>query len=135
MAIRVRYSISAAVSSTTAEERDLGNLKMEVVTDVETKGGAWKTVLPASTTNLELKIDNLAQIHLLFIRTTSSDPNVAPVSITLKRNSTGAEAIEIKPLGDAKEGHLLLTTNGLTSLYASNSTSTEMILTVLAVGI
>lgn len=135
MAVRVRYAVSAAVSSTTAEEKDLGNVKFEVVTDVETKGGSWKTVLAAGATDIQLHLDTIATVQMLIVRTSSADPNVDPGSVSIKQNSTGADPIVIAPLGDAAEGIMLLTTDSLTALYASNPGTTDMNLTITAVGV
>jgi hypothetical protein len=134
MGVRVRYSLAASVSSTTAEERDLGNVRWEIVTDQEAKGGTWKTLLPAVSVDVQLQIDNISTIQLLIIRTNAKDPNQAPNAITIKRNSTLAEAIIIKPLGDALEGHFIISTDSLTSIYASNAGPTDMEVTIVAAG-
>lgn len=135
MAVRIRYALQAAVSSTTAEERDLGNVKLEVMTDEETKGGTWKTVLVAGATDMQLYVDNITTIQLLIIRTTSVDPNVDPIGITIKQNGAGNEAILIQPVGDAKEGIFMISTDSLTSLYATNAGAIDMNLTITAVGV
>lgn len=134
MGVRVRYSLSGAVSSTTAEERDLGNVKWEIVTDSETKGGTWKTLLPALSVDVQLQIDNISTIQLLIIRTNSKDPNQTPNGITIKRNTNVAESILIQPLGDALEGHLMISTDSLTAVYASNPGPADMELTIIAAG-
>lgn len=135
MAVRVRYEVAAAVSSTTAEDKDLGNVKFEVVTDIPTKGGTWKTRLLAGQTDVQLYLDNITTAQLLIIRTTASDPNDTPVGISIKRNGTGAEAILIKPLSDLKEGIFLISTDSLTSLYATNAGSVDMDLTITVAGV
>ena len=134
MGVRVRYSLAGAVSSTTAEERDLGNVKWEIVTDQEAKGGTWKTVLLVGAVDVQLQIDNISTIQLLVIRTNARDPNQAPNGISIKRNLITAEAILIKPLGDAQEGHFILSTDSLTAIYASNPGPSEMELTIVAAG-
>lgn len=135
MGVRVRYSLAAGVSSTTAEERDLGNVKWEIVADEKTKGGTWKTVLLAGATDVQLQIDNISTIQLLIIRTNAKDPNNAPNAISIKRNGIGGEAILIKPLGSALEGHFVLSTDSLTSIYATNAGTVDMELTIVAAGI
>jgi hypothetical protein len=134
MAIRIRYSISIAVSSSSAEDKDLGNAKYEVVTDLPSMGGGWKTLVPANATDIQLRMDNLANVQFLLLRTNVKDPTLDPVSLTFKRNTTGGEAIVIKPLGDAKEGHLAMSTTGLTALYATNSSTTDMEVTLFVAG-
>ncbi len=135
MAVRVRYNITAAVSSTIAEERDLGNVNWSVVTDVEAKGGTWKTTLPSGTADLLLQIDNVATIQMLLIRTTPTDPTTLPNGVSFKRNSSVAESILILPLGDSKEGHFLISTDSLTSIYISNAgpVSMDVVLTVAGI--
>lgn len=134
MAVRVRYKLETTVSSTSAEERDLGNVKWEVVTDEEAKGGTWKTLLPAGSTDVQLRIDNITTIQLLIIRTNPKNPNDAPSAISIKRNGAGNEAILIKPIGSSTEGHFLISTDSLTSIFATNSGSTDMELTICATG-
>lgn len=134
MAVRIRYAVSAAVSSTTAEERDLGNIKLECVTDQESKGGAWQTTLDDGSMDVQIYLDNIVTTQLLIIRTLSADPNVAPGSISIKRNNTAAEPIQIKPLGDIKEGIFVISTDGLTALYATNSSGVDMKLTLVVCG-
>jgi hypothetical protein len=134
MAVRLRYSVAVAVSSNSNEDRDLGNVKFEVVTDVEVKGGAWKTVVPAGATDLQLNMDNISTIQLLAIRTYTNDPNDTPGGVTVKRNSTLGEPILIKPVGDALEGVMVLTTDLLTALFASNASGVDMVLQISAVG-
>lgn len=135
MTVRVRYSVSVSVSSTMAEERDLGNTSWQVVTDLEAKGGTWKTVLAANAANVLLQIDNISTIQFLAMRTTTVNPNDVLTQIQIKRNSTSGEIIEILPLGDALEGHLLMATDGVTSVYASNPGTVDINLTVVAAGI
>jgi hypothetical protein len=135
MAVRLRYKIEITCSSTTAEEKDLGNLKSEVVTDVCNEGGTWKTTLAGGATDIQIPLDSIAAAKFLFIRATSKDPNLAPVQVTIKRNSNSAEAINIVPFSDVKEGHLLLSTSGLTAIYATNSSGTVVMdLTIVAIG-
>lgn len=134
MSIRIRYAVIGAGSSTTAEEKDLGNSKWEIVSDGLTKGGTWVTTLAAGATDVQLQIDNLSSINLLVIRSMANDPNDTPVGITVKRNNNGGEAIPIAPLSGTEEGHLVLSTTGLTALYASNPGTIVMKLTIFAAG-
>ena len=134
MTVRVRYKIQAYVSSTTAEEKDLGNQSWEIVTDTIGEGGGRKMTLAASTTDAVVELGNLAVAKLLVIRTSATDPTMTPNAITFKRGTTGGEAIVVQPLGDAKEGHLLLSTDSLTALFATNAGTASMDLTIIAVG-
>jgi hypothetical protein len=134
MSVRVRYRIEGSVSSTSAEDKDLGNMKTEVVDDSLNKGGTWKTFLAAGSSDIQINLDNISSAKMLYIRTTPKDPLLLPGPITLKRGSTSGEAIIVAPLGSNKEGHFLLTTTTLTSLYAYNPGTTDMELTILVCG-
>ena len=133
MAVRIRYKIEATVSSTEAEEKDLGNSKYEVVTDDLGEGGTRKTFLPAGATDVSLDMGNVADAKLVILRTNARDPTEAPSQIDVKRNTVGNEIISIVPLGTEPEGHFLLSTSGLTGLFASNpgTVDMEVILTVI----
>jgi hypothetical protein len=135
MSVRVRYIVQAAVSSTSAEERDLGNVNWQIVTDQEAKGGTWKTKLPAGSSNVQLQIDNISTIQLIIVRVLPSDPNNPPGYINLTKNSPTGEVILVKPLGDAQEAHMLLSTDSVTSLYASNPGAYDLDVTVVAAGV
>jgi hypothetical protein len=134
MSVRVRYKIEVAVSSTSAEERDLGNARWEVVTDVQGEKGGGKFTLAAGSTNVSIALGNVSTARLLVIRTTSKDPNQDPVDITIRRNLVGNEAIVIRPLSDAKEGHYVCSTDSMTALFATNAGATDMELTIFVVG-
>lgn len=134
MSVRVRYKIQVAVSSTSAEDKDLGNLSWEIVTDQQGEGGSWKTVVAAGAVDVQIPMDSIADVRLLILRTTAKDPNQTPNQILIRRNTNVAEQIEILPLADAKEGHLLLSTDGLTAIYASNPGAVDMEMIIVAAG-
>jgi len=135
MSVRVRYKISAVVSSTSAEEKDLGNQTWEVVTDTQGEGGSWKTTVLPGETNVRLNLGNLAIARLLIVRTTAKDPTQNPTPILVRKESTSGETVVVQPVGDAKEGHLLLATDSVTAIYVSNPDSgVPMDLAVIACG-
>jgi hypothetical protein len=134
MAIRLRYKIELAVSSSSAEERDLGNASYEVVFDSQNEGGSWKTVLAAGSSDVELQLPNIADARFLAIRTAAQDSTLDPVEITIKINGTGNEERKITPTPGTNEGFYLSTTDGVTSVHASNAGSTDMELIVFAAG-
>lgn len=134
MPVRVRYKVDASVSSTSAEERDLGNIRWEVVTDKPGEGGGWKTLLAAGATDVQLPLDSIAACKLLIIRTNAKDPNQTPNEVRIRRNLITNEQIPIVPLPDSKEGHFLLSTDSITALFASNPGAVDMEMTIIAVG-
>jgi len=134
MPVRVRYKITVSVSSTSAEEKDLGNAAFEIISDDLGEGGSRKTTVAASTTDFPLDIGNIADAKMIIIRTNAKDPTEDTYAIDLKKNGTGGEITTIQPLGTSKEGHLLMSTTGVTALYATNSSSVDMEVTVFAAG-
>lgn len=134
MAVRIRYKITAYVSSTTAEEKDLANQTWEVMTDTQGEGGSWKSTVAPGDTDVPVNLGNLAIAKCLIIRTTSKDPTQVPVALTFKRGTTSGEPFIVAPLGDAKEGHYLTSTSSLTALFVSNTGTVPMEMVVIAVG-
>jgi len=134
MPIRIRQSATIGLSSGTQEKKDLGNTTWEVVTDGLGEGGTWKTLVPAGSTDLEIRMDNIAAVSFLAIKTSAKDPTQAPASLDFKRETVGGEIFTIEPLPNTKEGHLLMTTNSLTALFVTNSGSVDMEVIVIAAG-
>ena len=139
MSIRTRVKFEVSISSDSNEAKDLGYLKGETFTDFMGEGGAWKTVLPKSTTNMLVTMPNIAEVKILLIKVNSVDPTLTVPEITIRRNSNGAEEIKITPYGatstSPKESWLFLTTSGLTSIYSTNpSSTTDVNLTIFMAG-
>lgn len=133
--MRLRYRIEVSISSTYNEERDLGNTRWEVVTDQQTEGGVWKATLANGSTNVPLPLDTIADATFVAIRINPTDPNDTANAITIAINSTMSTPITIAPISqESQTGHFLLSTTGLTALYASNSGSVSMDITLVAVG-
>jgi len=134
MGVRVRYKLDVAISSTPAEERDLGNGKFEIVVDSQSEGGSWKTTVLAGATDQQIQLPNVAVAKLIAIRTNPKNPNDVPVNLTFKRTSPAGEAIVVAPLATSKEGYLFLTTDSLTALYCTNAGTISMEVTVYVAG-
>ena len=135
MAVRIRYKITAYVSSTTAEDKDLANQTWEVMTDTQGEGGSWKSTLQPGDTDIPIRLGNLAIAKVLIIRTSAKDPTQVPSAITFKRETIGGEAFTVLPVGDAKEGHFLMSTSSLTALFATNTLGgVPMEITVISAG-
>ena len=134
MPVRVRYELRVAISSTSSEEKDLGNIKRELVTDREGEGGAWKTLLAGGATDVQIPLDSVAEVHLLGIITAPKDPNQDPSNVLVRFNSITGEQRTIAPLADCKEAIMFFTTDGITSLHASNAGSTDMELILFVAG-
>jgi hypothetical protein len=127
--VRTRYKIEAAISSSSAEERDLGNLKFEVVDDTQGEGGTRRFKLSGSVVDYPLELGNVTTAKLVTIRTSPSDPNDVLPEIRIKLNG-GSEYLSIKPLGTQKEAHFLISTNGVTSITATNTGTVGVDLTL-----
>lgn len=134
MTVRLRYKIEASVSSTVAEDRDLGNLVFEVVHDASGEGGVRKTLLAAAASDVEVGLLDIADAKFIFIRTNARDSTETLSKIEIKKNDVGGEVIDVVPLPSATEAHLLLSTEGITALYASNPGTVDTDITVMAVG-
>ena len=135
MAVRVRYKIEVSVSSTSAEEKDLGNGKFEVVVDSQNEGGSWKTTLAAGATDVQIQLPNVASAKFILVRVNPKNPNDVAANVTLRKNNILWEAMVLAPLSTSKEAYWLTTTDSLTSLYATNgSGSVVMEISVFVAG-
>lgn len=140
MAVRLTYGLNLGISSTENEERDLGDRNFQVASDDLEQGGSWKVTLPKSTTDKPIALANITEVRLLCLRTTAKDPTLPCPVVGMKVNSTGGSALPIRPIGDgdnAKEGILIMSTEGITSLYLTNAdtaTDVEVIVSVAGDG-
>lgn len=134
MAVRVRYKTEVVVSSTSAEERDLGQPQAYVVSDTLGEGGSWKTTLPAGAVDQPLIMPNIASIRALWVRTNSKDPTVPLTGILVRRNLITGEQQPIEPLPGAREGQWFMTTNNLNALFASNPGIGDIEVTISVAG-
>jgi hypothetical protein len=133
MPARVRYRVAVGISSNPDnEERDLGNVVAEVVADGINDGGTWQNKLAPNATDVLVQLTQVASARFVMIRAFSDDPNVLPVDITFKKQSTGGEAWTLSPLPSSKEAHFLLCTTGITALYLSNPSSTVTMRVIIA---
>jgi hypothetical protein len=136
--VRARVDLHVYISSTTAEERDLGKIETNQFSDVSADGGVYKTTLPANAANVQLRMGNLGAVALLAIRTESVDPTLVPSQVNIRKNSNQGEETAILPFQDGsglgKCGIYVVTTTGITSLFASNMSATPMNVFVGAVG-
>lgn len=134
MPIRLRQSAKIEVSSSTRENKDLGNVAWEIVTDGLGEGGAWKTLVPAGASLLELKLDNIANVKFLVLLTSAKDPTQTPVALDFRKNGSGGEIFQVKPLSSVKQGQFLITSEGITSLFVTNAGAVDMEVVVVAGG-
>ena len=134
MSVRVRFSIEASVSSTSAEEKDLGNLAMEVVNDTQGEGGVRKTTLAPGATDVSVMLTEVTSATFVLIRTNAKDPTETLTAITIKLDDVGSDPITLTPLSGSTEAHMLLVASGITDIFASNAGSINIEITVMAVG-
>jgi len=134
MSVRIRYSIEASVSSTPAEEKDLGNVAYEVLDDDSGEGGVRKTLLAGGATDVSVMLTEISAARFVLIRTNAKDSTNTLGVITIKKNAIGGEPITVEPLPGASEAHLLMVTSGITDLFATNAGTVDTEITVMAVG-
>jgi hypothetical protein len=134
MSVRVRYRLDAAISSSSAESKDLGNGSYEVVDDSQGEGGSRKITLPGSATDVAISLCDVADAKFFLLRVTPKDQNDDAHEVKIRLNSPTGDEISVKPLGTTKEAYFMVTTTGLTALYATNTGSTDMSLTVFVAG-
>lgn len=139
MALRTRFKIGVFISSTSNEEKDIADRTDELYSDVFEEGNTIAFVLAPSASDILITPPTLAEINFIAIKTVPNDPTLQPVAITIKLNSALGEEITITPVGPtpttAKSGWLLLTTEGVTAIYASNpSADTAMKCTLFLAG-
>ena len=134
MTVNVNLNIAMSVSSTSAAEKDLGNLSTSLSSNAMGEGGTRKFLLAAGSTDVELELTNISDIRLLFIKVSPKNDNDPAQGITIKRNDVAGESIPIVPFDDKKIGYFLLTTDSLTSLYATNAGSVDVELTIGSAG-
>jgi len=104
------------------------------MTDSLGEGGAFKTLVPAGATDLEVTLRDVADGAMLVVATNSRDPNQDPVELDLKLNSALAPATEIHPLPGTKVGLYMVTTTGITAIYLSNGGTVDMEATIVVAG-
>lgn len=134
MAVRTRYKVEATISSNTCEDKDLGDIKCEMMTDSFGEGGTVKTLLAVGATNVQIQPSGIALSKMIMIKANAKDPNATPGTVNIRLNSPTGEIIPITPMTSAKVGHMLLTTTGLSAIYASNVAAVDMELTLVCGG-
>lgn len=136
--MRGRIEMKVNFSSSPAEERDMGRVEVNEVTDYSADGGVYKTTLAANAVNVQLRMGNLAAVSLVAIRTQAVDPTLPPSQVNIRKNSNQGEETAIVPFQDGsglgKSGVYVVTTTGITSLFASNMGATPMNVFVGALG-
>lgn len=131
--MRLRYLQNCALSTTAADEKDLGNSMADTIVDTLGDGGTLRFRIPANTTNVNVQHPQVTTAGYVYLRAVAADPTLAPVELTVKRNGTGGDAWPLTPL-DGKQAHMQMSTSGLTALYVSNPGVVDMMVTVAMAG-
>jgi len=132
--VRLRYSINAAISSSSREERDLGNGMFEVMADSEGEGASRKVTLPGSSVDVPISLCGIASSTFVLIQVEPKDPNELPVEVQFRLDAPTADPIRVLPVGAGKKGYFLVTSPGITELYASNMGTIDVSLTLYLAG-
>jgi hypothetical protein len=134
MPVRLTYATEFSISSTTADEKDLGNGNFKVITDDFGEGGTWKTLVSAGASDLQIVLDNVATARFLLLKSNPKLENDPAQSLDVKFNSVGNTPVPLKAPDSKKIAIMLLCTDGLTALYVSNAGSVDVELTVSVAG-
>lgn len=129
MSIRINYNIEVSLSESLYQIKELGQTTpWKGVNDQCDDGGTWRRTIVAGAVNVAIDINGLANGRLIAVKTTAA--------ITLKRNVTGDTGWPIRPLGvGATDGIFICSTDGLTSLYVSNSGTVDAEVTFVVAGL
>jgi hypothetical protein len=133
MSVRARFKAEVGISSTTAEEKDLGNLSHEVQTDDLGEGATQKVVVPAGAAGQVIPCPSIASAKFLYVRTSPKTETDTPTQLDFALNG-GAEVLPVTPLGTTKVGFLAVTHPGITSLTVNNGGTVDMVVIVSMAG-
>ena len=115
MPLRIQQKLTSFISSSTAEERDIGNLEAKVYETNNTliEGSTRRYRVAAGATDVAIDLAGLASIQYMVVRTSAA--------ITLKLNGTDSILIGILPGFTSGYLHLTAPSGGITSLTVSNA--------------
>lgn len=132
--VRLRYSMTIAVSSSSAEEKDLGNGSFEIVHDASGEGGARKTTLAAGATDVSIMMTEISEAKFVALKTNPKTSTDTLPTIEIKKNNIAGEVTNLAPETDKKQAHMLLSTEGVTDLFASNPGTVDVEIVTFMVG-
>jgi len=134
MAVRLTFKLDYSISSTQADEKDLGNVQFQVRTDSFAEGGSWKTVVGQGAADVRFYLDNIAVGRFLALRVSPvAEEHPAP-ELSIKLNDVGNTPLPLKPPDDSKVAVFMVTSDSLTALYVSNPGSYDAELTISVAG-
>jgi len=134
MTVRASLSLCISASSGPVENKDLGFIeRSDKFTNYSESSKNVDTVL-AGAVNQLIALGGLTTCEILALVIYPVDQNQTPSTLNIRRNLITAEEIAIKPIGPRKQGFLVLTTTGLTSLFVSNPGTTAMRVEFLSIG-
>lgn len=132
MTVRGRLNLVFSVSSQAQpEDKDLGNLKMELLVDAQDEGGGFKTIVPASSTNVELNFPEVDALRVIAIRTKAKVSTDTAVPLSFKLDDVGKDPFVVAPPDDGKEGLFVLTTPGVSTIFCTNAGTVAMEVTLV----
>jgi len=134
MAVRLTFKAEFSISSTMADEKDLGNGEYQVRTDSMNEGGTWRTRVADGATDQQINLDNIADAKWLYLRITPVVETDPSPTLSIKLDAVGNTPISLTSPTDKKEGMMMLTTTGLSALYVSNASGYAVDLTVSVAG-
>ncbi len=110
--MRLKLELKSYLSSTSAGEKDLGNVERgPETTDAMNEGSTRKYRVADGTTNQAIDLGGLAEAKFLLVQTDRE--------VTIRSN--GVNEVVVAPPDDFDFGYMLVTTSDITSLDVSNS--------------
>lgn len=126
--MRLKTRVSVSLSSTSAEEEDIANIKPTSyeVADSLGEGSSRTYKVPGNASNQTVDLAGLQEVHFIYVRTTK------PVTFHVI-TASGTSDIEVSIPDGNTFGHFSLNTRGVTALAISNdSGQTARVMVVLA---
>lgn len=128
MGIRTTFEVLLQLSENTNEYKELGKTApWKGTCDLMDEGGTRRQRVVAGAVDVQVDLNGLVNGRMLAIKT--SQP------ISFKKNSAAGESWIVRPLGTgALDGIFICTTDGISSLYISNTGSLDAEVTIAMAG-
>jgi hypothetical protein len=124
--MRIKYKTTIELSSQSdATIKDIGNINVEIISDLMQAGYTKLITIPAGVNNYLLNLDN-ENIRFIFLE--------ANDTIKFKFNDVSSTEFIITPLDGNKYAHFLITIDNLSRIYISNPNTNSVELKLVFAG-